>query len=193
MPSNYSVYLPIFVNQNGLFWRPGMAEGAIRFLLGHPMNLKRLSISELRSLKCELKERIPNPLYILDRTTIDKRLKDVQSRIDELIELAFVPEKQTKAFSLSQDVLSNCVAAFNNITGHRLRSMDEKATRQLTKLFLEGYTTLDFDKAVKSAFADMSERETVKHLTPEFITRPAQFSKYLNMKEVKPKPLFIPA
>lgn len=157
------------------------------------MNLKRLSISELRSLKCELKERTTNPLYILDQTITAKRLNLVQARINQLIELAFEEEKQTKAFSLPQDVLLNCVTCFNNITGHKLRSIDEKATKQLTKLFMEGYGILEFDKAVKSAFVDMSERETVKHLTPEFITRPAQFSKYLNMKEAKPKTLFIRA
>lgn len=158
------------------------------------MNLKRLSISELRSLKCELKERVGKDQYILDQTTTAKRLKDVQNRIDELIEMAFIPEKSTKVFSLSHDVLLNCVTCFNNITGHRLRSIDEKATKQLTKLFMEGYTILDFDKAVKAAFVDMTEMGFEKNLTPEFITRPAKFSKYLNMKlEVKKTSFFVQA
>lgn len=75
------------------------------------------------------------------------------------------------------------VAIFNGATGHKIRVLDSKAKRQFYARIKEGYHSNDFEKAIRTAFKDMTERGTVKHLMPEFITRPAEFSKYLNMKE----------
>lgn len=157
------------------------------------MNLKSYKISELRSLKCELIEQLKKPELILDHPTIQKRLVQTQTRINELIELAFGDKKDKSKPELNPLVITDCLAHFNNITGHKIRIMDDKAQRQLKALMSKDFVTGDFVKAVQSAFKDMTDRDTVKYLTPEFITRPAEFSKYLNMKVEPKKSLFIPA
>lgn len=135
-----------------------------------------------------LKSRLNDPIQAVKfdeyRTIAINTNKEIDKRLDALIS----PQKESHQKTLAPDVIKRFVQIFNDATGHSLRTVDDKANRQLQKIILiDNYQLKDLDKAIKSAYSDMTLRETVKHLTPEFITRPAQFSKYLNMKDVTPK------
>lgn len=157
-------------------------------------NYKTYSFADLKALKNELTLRLNDPLQVLKyeeyRTMAISTNREIDKRLDALIS----PRKEKASTALSKKDEGVFIQMFNDATGHKHRFMDDKAKRQLVALYDKHTVTHhDMEKAIKSAFKDMTERETVKHLTPEFITRPSQFSKYLNMKDTAPKPAFIQA
>jgi len=78
------------------------------------------------------------------------------------------------------------IQLFNEITKRKFESLDSKAKGQFKARLQEGHNSLHFKKAITIALIEMTERGTDKYLTPEFITRPSEFSKYYNM-ELKPQ------
>lgn len=73
---------------------------------------------------------------------------------------------------------------FNSFTGKRIRKLDNKAIRQITKLMADGYTKNELMMAVKNCAEDKYHKENRQYLTPEFISREDKFIKYLNYGEI---------
>jgi uncharacterized phage protein (TIGR02220 family) len=69
---------------------------------------------------------------------------------------------------------------FNHITGKQLKTMGDKAKRQFRARLKDGYTKSDITKAIKNCFDDEFHKANPKYLTPEFISRPDKFEKYVN-------------
>lgn len=71
---------------------------------------------------------------------------------------------------------------FNDITGKKIRVLGEKEKRQIKARLKEGHTKDDIVTCIKNCFNDPYHKETGhKYLTPEFISRPDKFQKYLNI------------
>jgi len=70
---------------------------------------------------------------------------------------------------------------FKEITGRSFKTLDEKTRRQFSELLNEKYNAKDFKKAIAIALVEMTGRDKQNYLTPEFITRPVEFSKYVTM------------
>lgn len=69
---------------------------------------------------------------------------------------------------------------FNHITGKQLKTIGDKAKRQFRARLKDGYTKSDITKAIKNCFDDEFHKANPKYLTPEFISRPDKFEKYVN-------------
>lgn len=69
---------------------------------------------------------------------------------------------------------------FNTITGKGLKVINEKARKQFRARLKDGYTKQDIVKAIKNCFDDDFHKANPKYLTPEFISRPDKFEKYVN-------------
>lgn len=75
---------------------------------------------------------------------------------------------------------------FNSITGKRIRVVDEKSKKQIRARLKEGHDKDDLVTAIENCFNDSYHKETgYKYLTPEFISRPDKFQKYLNAPTTK--------
>ena len=81
------------------------------------------------------------------------------------------------------------IKLFNSITNRKFEKLDTKAQSQFKARLKEGNDSKKFRKAIEAAYHEMSGRNTVNYLTPEFITRSTEFSKYYNMPDVVEKPL----
>jgi uncharacterized phage protein (TIGR02220 family) len=73
------------------------------------------------------------------------------------------------------------IELFNKITDRNFKTLDPKTKTNFKNLLKEGYRSIDFKNAISAALKEMKKRDTVSYLTPEFIARPAEFSKYVNM------------
>lgn len=73
---------------------------------------------------------------------------------------------------------------FNDTTDRHFKTLEHSDVRNFKKLIDRGYRFPDFRKAISIAHFEMTERKTVKYLTPEFILRPKEFEKYVNMVEI---------
>lgn len=69
---------------------------------------------------------------------------------------------------------------FNKITGKKMKVINEKAKKQFRARLREGYSKQDIMKAIKNCFEDDFHKVNPKYLTPEFISRPDKFEKYVN-------------
>ncbi len=69
-----------------------------------------------------------------------------------------------------------------DVTGRRFRTLDQKTRTQFNDIVNLKYTRDDLRKAATIALSEMKERGKDGYLTPEFITRPAEFEKYVTMK-----------
>lgn len=80
---------------------------------------------------------------------------------------------------------------FNKITSRSFKVLDVKSKGQFKARLTDGNTSKEFRIAITTAFKEMTKRGTVNYLTPEFITRPVEFNKYVNMpmEEEKPRTL----
>lgn len=68
---------------------------------------------------------------------------------------------------------------FNKVTGKKIRNIDQKAKGQLMARLGEGYSKNDIATAVRNCLKDPYHQENRHYLTPEFISRPDKFVKYL--------------
>jgi uncharacterized phage protein (TIGR02220 family) len=69
---------------------------------------------------------------------------------------------------------------FNKITGKKMKVMNDKAKKQFKARLRDGYSKQDIIKAIKNCFDDDFHVANPKYLTPEFISRPDKFEKYVN-------------
>jgi len=87
------------------------------------------------------------------------------------------------------------LSVFRTITGKAVRG-DDKSKRQMKALEKLGHTIADFEKAIKNCYKDEYHVQNRKYLTPEFITRPDKFQKFLfaedkpEIREVKASEMF---
>lgn len=70
---------------------------------------------------------------------------------------------------------------FNKITGKKMKVMNDKAKKQFRARLRDGYSKQDIMKAIKNCFDDDFHKANPKYLTPEFISRPDKFEKYVNV------------
>ena len=78
---------------------------------------------------------------------------------------------------------------FKSVSGKkRIKVIDDKTKRQL-KTLLISYTMSDIETAIKNACADQYHIDTkLKYITPEFITRPDKFQKFVSIELEPEKP-----
>jgi uncharacterized phage protein (TIGR02220 family) len=69
---------------------------------------------------------------------------------------------------------------FNKITGKKMKVMNDKAKKQFRSRLRDGYSKQDIMSAIKNCFDDEFHKANPKYLTPEFISRPDKFEKYVN-------------
>lgn len=73
---------------------------------------------------------------------------------------------------------------FNKITGRSFKTLDSKTKTQFDKLKKAGYQYSDFVTAITNGLEDSRTWQKPQLYTPEYITREANFSKYLNWKAI---------
>lgn len=92
-------------------------------------------------------------------------------------------EDTTETSAVTDDIDFNSLLTwFNKLTGKNIRVINDKARKQFRARLKEGYTKKDILEAVKNCFNDDYHKANPKFLTPEFISRPDKFEKYLNSK-----------
>lgn len=96
-----------------------------------------------------------------------------------------VSEKIKKASKVLKEKEASFLGFFNEITDRGFKSLDKKAKRQFSYLIGKGYNSEQFKKAISNALSEMMIRGSQIYLTPEFITREAEFYKYESMPEAK--------
>lgn len=100
----------------------------------------------------------------------DKNVKNVKKKGSKLpftsVEVAFI-----KVFN---DTLGR-------LPGREFKTLDDKTRRQFADILGAGRNSKDFIKTIKIAAAEMGGRGKLGYLTPEFLTRPAEWEKYFNM------------
>lgn len=67
------------------------------------------------------------------------------------------------------------------VTGRSFKILDDKTRKQFNELIKAKYKRDDFRRAATIALSEMAERNKEQYLTPEFITRPIEFQKYVTM------------
>jgi hypothetical protein len=118
----------------------------------------------------------------LDAAAKPKLIKDNESKGKEIKinEIDGKPKNDLPIAIASSDFdKSKFIELFNSITGKRFRVLEDKAEKQLKKLFDKDYTKKDIISAIKNCMADQFHKENPNYLTPEFITREDKFTKYL--------------
>jgi uncharacterized phage protein (TIGR02220 family) len=85
---------------------------------------------------------------------------------------------------------------FNEVVNGKYRVMSEKTTRQIKKLISIGYTIDDWRTAIAKAYKNdylcgRGDGSSTNYLTPEYISRPEKFQKWLQDNSTK-KSWFIP-
>jgi len=75
------------------------------------------------------------------------------------------------------------IKLFNELTGRNFKTLDQKTIKQFNDILKDNYKSSDFKKAISIALVEMTERGRQGYLTPEFITRPIEFAKYVNMQQ----------
>lgn len=89
--------------------------------------------------------------------------------------------------------IKNFIEAFNSIRSRYLQNTrgyaaSKKTIRQLDVIFRDGFSIEDLKTAVSNAFKDKYHADNSwKWVTPEYITRDDQFSKWLNAVDTTPK------
>lgn len=73
---------------------------------------------------------------------------------------------------------------FNDLTKRSFKTLDSKTKTQFDKLQKAGYRYNDFVTAITNGFKDSASWLKPQLFTPEYITREAMFSKYLNWGDV---------
>ena len=68
---------------------------------------------------------------------------------------------------------------FNKITNKGFKVINSKARKQFNDRLKEGYSKSDILKAIQNCSNDDYHKANPKYLTPEFISRPDKFDKYL--------------
>jgi uncharacterized phage protein (TIGR02220 family) len=80
----------------------------------------------------------------------------------------------------SKDKYISFLEKFNEITGKRFRTINEKLKGQLNARLNDGFTIDEILQATTNCFNSKYHIENTQHLTPEFITRADKLDKYLN-------------
>jgi hypothetical protein len=77
---------------------------------------------------------------------------------------------------------------FKKVSGKSRIKVIDKKTQQQLKILLQAYTMQDIELAIKNAMADSYHIESkFKYITPEFITRPDKFQKFVSINiDTKP-------
>jgi uncharacterized phage protein (TIGR02220 family) len=89
----------------------------------------------------------------------------------------------------SQDVIdfSKLLEYFNHVTKKSFKTIPNKAKVAFKARLKEGYTKSDIMKAILNCSKDDFHIQNPKYLTPEFISRPDKFVKYLNSEPTEQK------
>lgn len=96
----------------------------------------------------------------------------------------------------SKDDFKEYLDVFNEVVNGKYRVMSEKTTRQIKKLISIGYTIDDWRTAIAKAYKNdylcgRGDGSSTNYLTPEYISRPEKFQKWLQDNSTK-KSWFIP-
>lgn len=78
---------------------------------------------------------------------------------------------------------------FNSVTNKKFKTIPDKVKKAFNARIKEGYTKTDIMNAILNCSKDEFHLENPKYLTPEFISRPDKFVKYLNYIPKKETPV----
>lgn len=111
-----------------------------------------------------------------------KLLVGVKENFDTPIKEKFKDNNNITINSNTDDIdFQSLLLVFNKITGKKMKVMNEKAKKQFRARLRDGYSKQDIMKAIKNCFDDDFHKANPKYLTPEFISRPDKFEKYVNV------------
>lgn len=111
-----------------------------------------------------------------------KLLVGVKENFDTPIKEKFKDNNNITINSNTDDIdFQSLLLVFNRITGKKMKVMNDKAKKQFRARLRDGYSKQDIMKAIKNCFDDDFHKANPKYLTPEFISRPDKFEKYVNV------------
>ena len=111
-----------------------------------------------------------------------KLLVGVKENFDTPIKEKFKDNNNITINSNTDDIdFQSLLLVFNKITGKKMKVMNEKAKKQFRARLRDGYSKQEIMKAIKNCFDDDFHKANPKYLTPEFISRPDKFEKYVNV------------
>lgn len=111
-----------------------------------------------------------------------KLLVGVKENFDTPIKERFKDNNNITINSNTDDIdFQSLLLVFNKITGKKMKVMNEKAKKQFRARLRDGYSKQEIMKAIKNCFDDDFHKANPKYLTPEFISRPDKFEKYVNV------------
>ncbi|WP_296683513.1 helix-turn-helix domain-containing protein [Flavobacterium sp.] len=111
-----------------------------------------------------------------------KLLVGVKENFDTPIKEKFKDNNNITINSNIDDIdFQSLLLVFNKITGKKMKVMNEKAKKQFRARLRDGYSKQEIMKAIKNCFDDDFHKANPKYLTPEFISRPDKFEKYVNI------------
>lgn len=83
---------------------------------------------------------------------------------------------------------------FNKTTSKNLRVINRKVKNQFNARIKDGYTKADIFNAILNCYNDPFHKQNPKYLTPEFISRPDKFEKYVfatHKKQILPSDFWV--
>lgn len=118
-----------------------------------------------------------------------KLLVGVKENFDTSIKEKFKDNNNITINSNTDDIdFQSLLLVFNKITGKKMKVMNDKAKKQFRARLRDGYSKQDIMKAIKNCFDDDFHKANPKYLTPEFISRPDKFEKYVNVDDTDGTP-----
>lgn len=118
-----------------------------------------------------------------------KLLVGVKENFDTPIKEKLKDNNNITINSNTDDIdFQSLLLVFNKITGKKMKVMNDKAKKQFRARLRDGYSKQDIMKAIKNCFDDDFHKANPKYLTPEFISRPDKFEKYVNVDDTDGTP-----
>lgn len=134
--------------------------------------INRVNIGKSTRLSICNYDSYQRPLHVKQTDTVqthdtNKEVKELRNKGSKL------PLSDKEVFFLKM---------FNELTGREFKILDDKTRKQLIKISGLNYTVSDIKRTISVALSEMKQRDNEGYLTPEFITRPTEFQKYVTMK-----------
>jgi uncharacterized phage protein (TIGR02220 family) len=96
-------------------------------------------------------------------------------------------EEKVQISIASQIDFDKLLEYFNKVTNKKFKSIPDKAKKAFNARLKEGYTKNEIMQAILNCSQDEFHLNNPKYLTPEFISRPDKFVKYLNSEPTEQK------
>lgn len=110
---------------------------------------------------------------------ISKRYLSIVDAVPSIATEEIPVEEKNECKSIEKIDFDSLLVLFNKITNKGFRIINDKARKQFNARLKEGYSKTDILTAIQNCSNDDYHKANPKYLTPEFISRPDKFEKYL--------------